>query len=551
MLEIRWLGKVAYHDAYALQRRLFDSDRSEHLLLLEHNHVYTLGVRADTLHVLVDPKTVGAEMVQVNRGGDVTYHGPGQLVGYPILNVPAVANATPDFVARLEDLLIETLDRFEIVAERNPGYPGVWTRSNSGELRKIAAIGVRISKQRSMHGFALNVRPDMSMFSNIVPCGIADFDVTSMELEGSTAVVEDVVAVLAEVSARVFSREATSFFGVSSANGYLSATDVDWRQNPQVVKMGVSRLEGEHRSLDRRLANAGVLKEATIAIGAKKPDWVKLRSYMGDEYQDLKRTMRSLNLVTVCEEAGCPNIFECWSQGTATFMINGEDCTRACGFCLVRTDKPKAIDLTEAARVARAVKEMNLEFAVITAVARDDLADGGASGFVDSIAAIRQLCPGVGIEVLIPDCKGSESALAAIYDARPEVLNHNMETVLRLQRAVRPQASYARSLRVLCGAVDKGLIAKSGIIVGMGETINELHATLRDLAAIGVEIVTIGQYLRPTRKHLAVSKWYTPREFTDLKAYGESLGIRHIESAPNARSSYHAKRATDGLVVLG
>ncbi len=548
MLETRWLGKVAYRDAYVLQHRLFEGT-SQHLLLLEHNHVFTLGVRTELSHILVDPATVGAEMVRVDRGGDVTYHGPGQLVGYPIMDVPLKSNATPEFVAKIEELLIRALARYQIAAQRNVGYPGVWTVSADGALRKIAAIGVRLSRGRSMHGFALNVRTDLSMFANIVPCGISEFEVTSMEREGSGATVEDVVATVSELAPRVFGFARATFFAASSTSGYLAAKDTG-SDDLEVVKHVPESNLADPRSLDRRLASAGVSTAAGISISASKPEWVKLRSYMGDGYQDLKKTMRSLNLVTVCEEAGCPNIFECWSQGTATFMINGEDCTRSCGFCLVKTERPRPIDPTEPMRVARAVRDMGLEFAVITAVARDDLEDGGASGFVECIKAIRDTTPGVGIEVLISDCKGSEAALGAIYAARPEILNHNVETVLRLQRAVRPQASYSRSLRVLSGAKDAGLVVKSGIIVGMGETISELEATLRDLAAVGVDIVTIGQYLRPTRKHLPVAKWYVPKEFAHLKTYGESLGIHHVESSPNTRSSYHAKRASEGLVLL-
>ncbi len=544
MLEIRWLGKVAYSDAYALQHRLF-AGSAEHLLLLEHNHVYTLGVRTDPAHILVDPATVGAEMISVDRGGDVTYHGPGQLVGYPILDVPPKSNAIPDFVAKVEELVIRALGRHGITGVRHQGFPGVWTWSADGKLKKIAAIGVRISRGRSMHGFALNVSSDLGMFGHIVPCGISEYEVTSMEAEGSAATLEEVVTSVAELAPEVFERAAHSFYGVSNSAGYLVEDS-----SGRIHHADPAQETAERRSLDRRLASAGVSTAEGIAISSSKPEWVKLRSNMGGEYQELKRTMRGLSLVTVCEEAGCPNIFECWSQGTATFMINGEDCTRSCGFCLVKTDKPKPIDPDEPRRVAVAVAEMGLRFAVVTAVARDDLEDGGISGFVDTIAEIRERTPGVSVEVLIPDCKGSEDALSAIYDARPEVLNHNIETVVRLQRAVRPQASYARSLRVLAGAVDRGLVAKSGIIVGMGETMDELKATLRDLAAVGVEIVTIGQYLRPTRKHLPVARWYMPKEFAELKQYGESLGIRHVESSPNTRSSYHARQAADGLVML-
>jgi len=265
---------------------------------------------------------------------------------------------------------------------------------------------------------------------------------------------------------------------------------------------------------------------------------------MDAEYLRLRKTMRDLDLVTVCEEAGCPNIYECWADGTATFMINGERCTRACGFCLVDTRHPEPLDAGEPARVAEAVERMGLQFAVITAVARDDLPDGGAAALAPSIEAIRAPTPDVQTEVLIPDCKGDPDALAAIFAARPTVLNHNLETVARLQRAVRPSASYARSLSVLARAKAAGLTTKSGLIVGMGETDDEVLAALADLRGVGVDIVTIGQYLRPTSHHLPVANWWTPAQFEEWKRIGEhDLGIAHIESSPFTRSSHHAKAA--------
>ena len=253
--------------------------------------------------------------------------------------------------------------------------------------------------------------------------------------------------------------------------------------------------------------------------------------------------MRELDLVTVCEEAGCPNIFECWGEGTATFMINGERCTRACGFCLIDTRRPLPLDPGEPGRVAEAVERMRLSHAVVTAVAGDDLADGGAMAFAETIAAIRRRSPGTTVEVLIPDCKGEEAALNIIFDARPDVLNHNLETVNRLQRAVRPSASYAWSLSVLARSVAAGCTTKSGIILGMGETEPEVAAALGDLRAVGVEIVTLGQYLRPTAAHLPVARWWTPAEFEELAEKARAMGIAHVEASPLTRSSYHAKRA--------
>ena len=283
-----------------------------------------------------------------------------------------------------------------------------------------------------------------------------------------------------------------------------------------------------------------------LAISTRKPEWLRARVSLGARPMELKRTVRDLGLVTVCEEAGCPNLSECWSDGTATFMINGERCTRACGFCLVDTRKPEALDPTEPDRVAEAVERMGLGFAVVTTVARDDLPDEGAGAMAATIEAIRRRTPGVQVETLISDCRGRAAALDTIFAARPDVLNHNVETVPRLQRAARPSAGYARSLAVLARARAAGLTTKSGLVVGMGETDDEILATLADLAGIGVEIVTIGQYLRPTSHHLPVARWVTPEQFDAYRVAGEALGIAHVESSPLTRSSYHARQAAEG-----
>jgi lipoic acid synthetase len=254
--------------------------------------------------------------------------------------------------------------------------------------------------------------------------------------------------------------------------------------------------------------------------------------------------MRTLDLHTVCEEAGCPNIYECWGDRTATFMLLGARCTRACGFCLVDTRRPLPLDPDEPARVAEAVVTLGLAHAVVTSVARDDLPDGGAAGFASTILAIRARTPHTAVEVLIPDCKGEPSALDVIFEARPDVLNHNLETVARLQRAARPNAGYARSLGVLARAADQGLLTKSGLIVGFGESEDEVRGAIADLRAVGVSILTVGQYLRPTADHLPIVRWWTPDEFDRLANYARGLGFAHVEAGPLVRSSYHARRAT-------
>ncbi|HVF32106.1 MAG TPA: lipoyl synthase [Acidimicrobiales bacterium] len=535
-LRARWLGRVRYEDAHALQRALWERSSDHHLLLLEHPHVYTLGVRGDPAHVLVDPSSVGASLVRTDRGGDVTYHGPGQLVGYPIVSVPTGPDSTPSYVHAVEQLVIDVLADVGLPgAGRLEGYPGVWVDG----ARKICAIGVRVSRGRSMHGFALNVAPDLSMFSHIVPCGIPDKEVTSLAAEG----LGDVT--MRQVVDAVVARAAATWGG---ADATLDRADVAWHVRPEDLSP-FSRGEGAGGTPVRllgRLASAGVDPASSVGLADRKPEWMRVKAQMGPEFLDLKRTMRSSSLVTVCEEAGCPNIFECWSDGTATFMINGERCTRACGFCLVDTRLPGPLDPSEPARVAEAVRSMGLSHAVVTAVARDDLPDGGAAAFAATISAVRSAVPGCAVEVLIPDCKGSAIALRTIFDARPDVLNHNIETVPRLQRAVRPSASYARSLSVLARAASAGLVVKSGLIVGMGETMEEVVSVLADLRAVGVSIVTVGQYLRPTAHHLPVARWWTPEEFESLRLVGEALGLEHVQASPLTRSSYHAREAAAG-----
>ena len=297
-----------------------------------------------------------------------------------------------------------------------------------------------------------------------------------------------------------------------------------------------------------RLEAAGVA--TGLAIETRKPDWLRPKVELGESVTSLRRTIRELDLVTVCEDAGCPNLSECWSDGTATFMVLGERCTRACGFCLVDTSKPLAPASDEPARVAEAIDRMDLDHAVLTMVARDDLADGGMAHVAACVEAIRDRRPATQIETLISDAKGDDAALDVLFRVRPDVLNHNVETVARLQRAVRPSASYARSLGVLARAKAAELTAKTGFLVGLGETDDDIVGLLADLADLGIDIVTIGQYLRPTSHHLPVARWVEPHEFVRWKQIGEELGIAHVEAGPLTRSSYHAKHAAERVTPV-
>jgi len=538
LLRARWLGRLVYEEAWDLQRSIHEGRVSgrhddDYLLLLEHPHTYTVGRFSDGSNVLLSPEAAaaaGAEIHHVDRGGDVTYHGPGQLVGYPIVHL----GSKPDVVGhvrRLEEVLIGVLGELGIEAWREDGFAGVWTASG-----KIAAIGVRTSRRVTMHGFALNVSTDLEYFGHIVPCGIPDRPVTSVSqiLERQVSL-EEVVDLLVPQFESVFGSEALEQQRAAFTRG--TGRDRDAFEIDELVACGAFSPEG--RDL------VPITRGGRLPGEPDKPEWMKVRLDLGPGYRDLKRLVEGLDLNTVCEEASCPNIYECWASGTATFMMLGDVCTRACGFCDVNTGRPGAVDTDEPKRVAEAITEMGLSHAVLTSVNRDDLDDGGATVFAQVIAEIRTRLPDCDVEVLIPDFKGDRAALDIVMEAAPDVLNHNTETVIRLQRDIRTAANYGRSLALLGRAkrVAPERLVKSGLIVGMGETEEEVLGTLADLRAVGVDIVTIGQYLRPTARHRKVHRYVHPDEFALYAEHGTALGLRHVESGPLVRSSYHAKDA--------
>ncbi len=277
------------------------------------------------------------------------------------------------------------------------------------------------------------------------------------------------------------------------------------------------------------------------------PSWFKVKVQTGKNYLKLRRLTKNLDLHTVCEEARCPNIWECWNAGTATFMLLGDICTRSCGFCNVKLGRPSTLDLAEPAHVAEAVARLELGHAVITSVNRDELENGGAEIFAETIHRIRQARPGCTVEVLIPDFLGKKAALDLILSEGPDILAHNLETVPRLYRQVRPQAGYKRSLKILSWSKSAGLTTKTGMMLGLGESLEEIKSVMADLVHIGCDILTLGQYLQPTAKHLPVARFVDPSEFMDLKRIGEAMGLSHVESGPLVRSSYHAERQVRGL----
>ena len=533
-LRVRWLGRLPYAEAWDLQRAIWErraggAIADDYLLLLEHPHVYTVGRRGDGSHLLIGPdrlSEVGAEFFRVDRGGDVTYHGPGQLVGYPLIAVKP--SRITDYVRSLEQALVATLSDLGVEAWPEPGLTGVWTRGG-----KVAAIGVRVSRRVSMHGFALNLHPSMEYFGHINPCGITDRPVTSVsELVGRRVSLEEAVEAFVPRFAETFGKTTMETQMAAFVRGQGRDRDFE-----------VDRLLREGTFSPDRVAVSLSGRTRRLPGEPERPPWMRVTARMDAEYLELKKLMRSLDLNTVCEEAGCPNIYECWGMGTATLMILGDRCTRACGFCNVTTARPLGLDLEEPHRAAEAIHRMGLNHAVITSVNRDDLPDGGSAVFAATIRETRARSPHTDIEVLIPDFKGDPEALETVMAERPDVLNHNTETVVRLQREIRTSANYGRSLALLARAkrlYAEGLV-KSGLIVGMGETRDEVLGALADLRAVGVDIVTIGQYLRPSPRHRPVHRYVHPDEFQEYRSYGEALGIPHVESGPLVRSSYHAK----------
>jgi lipoyl synthase len=509
VLEVVDLGTLEYGRALERQEVALENVRAggiEKLLLVEHPPVYTIGRGGDEANLRGAPERLGVPLFRVSRGGDATFHGPGQLVAYPVLSLDQEGRDLHRYLRRLEDALIRTLTGFGISGTRVVGRTGVWVGG-----RKIASIGVGVRRSVTYHGVALNVTTDLEFFRAIVPCAIAEVEVTSMTRELGHGLA------LAEVRERF----------VDAFAEVLAVTIAPKRGAPA----------------RRGRAYAGRISEADPGVSqARKPPWLRARAPAGEGYFRTRRILRDLRLTTVCQEALCPNIGECWAHSTATFMLMGESCTRSCGFCAVKHGAPQRLDPLEPDRVAAAVAELGLEHVVVTSVNRDDLPDGGAAHFAATARAIKRRVPRCAVELLIPDLQGDEAALRAVVDSPVDVLDHNTETVPRLYPKVRPGSKYLRSLELLARAkrMRADLLVKSGLMAGLGETDEELVAVFGDLRGAGCDILTVGQYLRPTREHLPVRRFVTPEEFHRLREEALVMGFHHVEAGPLVRSSYHA-----------
>jgi lipoic acid synthetase len=486
VLDWEHLGyKEAYERQLALVEERINGSVPDRLILVEHPPVATLGRSAGRDDLCISAAAIrqkGIDIYTADRGGQATYHSPGQLVAYPIIKL--VEKDLHRYLRALLAVVAAVLRSYDIKPVFKDRRPGIWVNS-----AKIASVGIAVKKWVTYHGVALNVNNDLDGFNWIVPCGHRGENMTSLRHCLKHAVS------LAEVKKR-FIREFRQTFG-RSTNNNTSGT-------------------------------------------AQRPDWLIRPAPNSKAIDQMEGLLDELQLTTVCQSACCPNLGECFTRGTATFMIMGARCTRFCRFCAVIKGNPQAIDPDEPERVARAAESLKLKHVVITSVTRDDLADGGAQQFCRTIDAVRRRCRQAKIEILIPDFRGSIEALQTVCDAQPDLLNHNVETVARLYPAVRSGAHYRRSLGILEYASRQRLPVKSGLMLGLGETSNEIVETLGDLKRAGCRYLTLGQYLAPSKNHHPVARFTTPDEFKKWAALAHQLGFAKVASGPLVRSSYHA-----------
>ena len=500
-----------YKEVWKLQRKIVEAKVQGRLdedviLALEHEPVFTLGRRGNKENLLLPEELLaekGIDVVHVERGGDVTYHGPGQLVVYPIVDLSRTALGVVDFVEELEEVMIRIAADFDVRAERNPKNRGVWVGA-----KKLGSVGIAIRHGITYHGLAQNICNSLAPFSWINPCGLQNTMMTSISMESGRMIdMEEARASMSQHIEEVFS------------------------------------IRPKHVSPSVIYHRLGMKRE-------RKPAWLRIRLPSGPVFGKTRALLAEARLHTVCDEAFCPNRAKCFSEGTATFLILGDRCTRNCAFCAVKSGSPTPPDPEEPARVAKAAAAMGLEYVVVTSVTRDDLPDSGADQFCQVVEEIRKTLPQAGIELLVPDFQGNKEAIAKVTSARPHVLNHNVETVPRLYTFVRPKADYGRSLELLARVkgAGKNIVTKSGLMLGLGERDYEMEKVLEDLLEAGCDILTLGQYLQPSSQHIRVQQYVRPEEFDRWKQKALSMGFKAVASGPLVRSSYEAKRLYEHVV---
>ncbi len=485
-LDILDPGLIEYSQAVSMQKELvakrINGGARDSLLLLEHPPVITIGRSGDWHDVVPDREFLlkkGISVFESARGGKATFHGPGQLVAYPVMKLEG--KDLHWYVQNLLDVVAGVLLEYDLHPVKKDGAPGIWI-----EDRKIASIGISVRKWVTSHGVALNVNTKLTGFEFIVPCGVPGQKITSMERELGAP--QD----LTHIKER-FVHHFKKVFGFEQPGPPVRPA---WLTRPPVSREGMEKMEA---------------------------------------------FLRKMDLDTVCQSAHCPNMGECFNRGTATFMILGRRCTRNCRYCAVEKGSPLPPDPLEPERVAKAVAKLGLRYCVVTSVTRDDLPEGGADQFVQTIQLIRALSSGTKIEVLTPDFLGSREAIQKVCSAGPDMFNHNLETVARLYPVVRPQADYERSLDVLKCASTSGAPVKSGLMLGLGESWDEVRGALEDLRAAGCEHLILGQYLAPSKNHVPVSRYVAPEEFDEWSRTAKALGFTGVAAGPLIRSSYRAE----------
>ena len=503
------LEEQEYSRTHELQLNILQAKSSKLLnsdifIIVEHPPVFTLGKRGGRENILVPEDTLKKHNIavkQIERGGDVTYHGPGQLVVYPILDLRRAKLSVPDLVWALEEIMLKTAHNAGVSAKREFSKRGAWVQN-----KKLGSVGIAIRQGITFHGLALNVDPWLEPFSWINPCGMEDVQVTSLAGENKTG---------------IRSPEIRS----------------ELKKNIQAV------LQIELNTIDLLTVSKYMDSTNNYYKTRSKPDWFKQELPKSANFARTKQILSKHGLCTVCEEAKCPNAGTCFSENTATFLIMGPRCSRDCAFCAVKPGPQGYPDPGEGKRVALSARDLGLDYVVVTSVTRDDLPDGGAKHFAETIRKSKQFLPKALVEVLIPDLQGSQQDLQTVLQAGPDVLNHNLETVGRLYPQVRPQADYQRSLEVL--RLSKELCpdipTKSGLMLGLGETAPEIETALQDLLSVGCKAITMGQYLRPSKMHTEVARYVTPEEFSEWKDRAHEMGFHAVASGPRVRSSYKAK----------
>ncbi len=528
----RFLGLQDYLTCWQKMKE-FTSQRlpetPDEIWILEHPPVFTQGQNGKPEHVL-NPGEI--PVIPIDRGGQVTFHGPGQLIAYVLIDVKRKKLNVRELVTALEQSVIQLLLNYHLSATSKCEAPGIYI-----DNKKIASIGLRIKRGCSYHGLALNVDMDLEPFSRINPCGYSQLQMTQLSEWVTAPPIKSIGLQLIEC--------------LSANLGYTNKLIKTTNGNPAFMETKTFASPTQKQRGAEKLARIPVKIEASTTL-LRKPDWIRIRIPASPAVADLKKILRDNKLVTVCEEASCPNLPECFSHGTATFMIMGDKCTRRCSFCDVAHGRPDPLDTNEPLNLAKTIAQMGLKYVVITSVDRDDLRDGGASHFSACLKEIRAHNPTIKIEVLVPDYRGRmDIALEATGTELPDVFNHNIETVPRLYKQARPGSDYAHSLLLLKVFKSKfsHIPTKSGLMLGLGETNEEIEQTLIDLRTHDVDMLTLGQYLQPSKFHMPVSRYITPEEFQHFAILAKKLGFSKVASGPLVRSSYHADKQASGEEV--